>query len=156
MFWLWVIAGCAASALFGFSAMRFGARKLLTRDAEPTPVASPQPRPPQPLPPVVASVPAVRERPARTLPRQRPPSQRQRQAPAARATPAPAPTAPQPEAATLALWTRQVKEGERKMSLATDGCRVTWNRTCKHGHPTWLVYLGYLKRQPSPKRHNPR
>ena len=46
----------------------------------------------------------------------------------------------------LALWASQVKAGERKMSIATDGCRVTWNRTCKHGHPSWLVHLGYLRR----------
>ena len=40
------------------------------------------------------------------------------------------------------------------MSVATDGCRVTWNRTCKHGHLTWLVYLGYLEPQTPPERHN--
>ena len=75
--------------------------------------------------------------------------------PAATPRPAPAPTGPRPESAKLALWARQVKAGERKMSIATDGCRVTWNRTCKHGHPSWLVHLGYLKRHHLP-RHTPR
>jgi hypothetical protein len=91
------------------------------------------------------------------------PPTRLRRAPAARRRVAPAPVAPAPEptaerpaAEKLALWARQVKAGERKMSVATDGCRVTWNRICKHGHPSWLVYLGYLKRQPAPTRHNPR
>jgi hypothetical protein len=54
------------------------------------------------------------------------------------------------------MWARQVEAGARKMSIATDGCRVTWNRTCKHGHPSWLVHLGYLKRHQPPQRHNPR
>ena len=63
----------------------------------------------------------------------------------------PAPTAPEPGAAKLARWARQVEAGERTMSIATDGCRVTWNRTCKHGHPSWLVHLGYLKRTPDAK-----
>jgi hypothetical protein len=57
----------------------------------------------------------------------------------------------------LALWARQIKAGERKMTIATDGCRVTWSRTCKHGHPSWLVRLGYLKRpRPPVARHTPR
>jgi hypothetical protein len=30
------------------------------------------------------------------------------------------------------------------MTVATDGCRVTWIRSCKHGHPRSLVYLDYL------------
>jgi hypothetical protein len=65
-------------------------------------------------------------------------------APAQEAPRPPAPTAPEPEREKLELWARQIRAGERKMSVATDGCRVTWNRTCKHGHPTWLVHLGYL------------
>jgi hypothetical protein len=57
----------------------------------------------------------------------------------------------------LILWSRQVTAGERKMSLATDGCRVTWDRTCRHGHPTWLVHLGYLECTRAPlERHTPR
>ena len=99
----------------------------------------------------VADAPAVeRVRPTR------PAAPRAKKAAVAEAAPAPAPTAARPEAAKLALWARQVKAGERRMTTATDGCRVTWNRACKHGHPSWLVHLGYLKRQPSPKRHNPR
>jgi hypothetical protein len=46
----------------------------------------------------------------------------------------------------LALWASQVEAGTRKMSIATDGCRVTWNRVCKHGHPSWLIHLDYLSR----------
>ena len=97
---------------------------------------------------------------SRARPSERAPAPRaappRRRAAAVKPEPAPAPTAPRPEAEKLALWARQVVAGERKMSVATDGCRVTWNRTCKHGHPTWLVYLGYLKRREPPKRHNPR
>ena len=37
------------------------------------------------------------------------------------------------------------------------GVEVTWDRRCKHGHPSWLVHLGLLspRRQP-PRRHRPR
>ena len=66
-----------------------------------------------------------------------------RPAPRRRATVS-GPTAPQPDQRLLALWASQVEAGTRKMSVATDGCRVTWNRVCKHGHPTWLVYLHYV------------
>ena len=74
------------------------------------------------------------------------------------ATPrAPEPTVPEPSPVQLILWSRQVTAGERKMSLATDGCRVTWDRTCRHGHPTWLVHLGYLESTRVPlDRHTPR
>ena len=146
LFWLWVSAGCAASGLAGFSAVRFAARGLGTDGPE---LAMPT-RPEPGRTAIAVTGVGERERPARpAAPRAR------RVAPAASA-PAPAPTAARPEAAKLALWARQVKAGERKMTVATDGCRVTWNRACKHGHPSWLVHLGYLKRQPSPKRHNPR
>ena len=87
----------------------------------------------------VAAAPAVeRVRPTR------PAAPRAKKAAVAEAAAAPAPTVARPEAAKLALWARQVKAGERRMTIATDGCRVTWNRTCKHGHPSWLVRLGYL------------
>jgi hypothetical protein len=92
----------------------------------------------------------VRERAAR------PAASRAKKIAAAETVAAPVPTATRPESAKLALWARQVKAGERTMTVATDGCRVTWNRTCRHGHPSWLVYLAYLKRRPAPKRHNPR
>lgn len=88
-------------------------------------------------PVAVWSAPDVRAAPARPAP----PSTKA--APARTRTP-PAPTAPQPQAEKLALWARQIEAGQRKMSIATDGCRVTWNRTCKHGHPSWLVHLGYV------------
>jgi hypothetical protein len=94
-------------------------------------------------PVAVWSAPDVRARPTRRAP----PSTKV--APARTATP-PAPTAPQPQAEKLALWARQIEAGQRKMSIATDGCRVTWNRTCKHGHPTWLVHLGYVTPRAGP------
>jgi hypothetical protein len=172
-FWLWVSAGCAACGLLGFSAVRFGARQQGTAAAAPEReiwarraaaaasereiswqgAAAPAPDraipwPPQPrAPQAVGSDTALGERAAAPVPAT--------PKPAARPRPVPAPTGPRPEAATLALWARQVKAGERKMSIATDGCRVTWNRTCKHGHPSWLVHLGYLKRHHLP-RHTPR
>jgi hypothetical protein len=162
-FWLWVSAGCAMSALFGFSVVRMGARKLGT-DAwygeelaqrelpSPRPVVFAVPVFDLEAPAVAADVHSVHERPQRAEPPVR-------RSPAAKAAavqaPPPAPTAARPDARKLALWARQVKAGERKMSIATDGCRVTWNRTCKHGHPSWLVQLGYLKRHQLP-RHNPR
>jgi hypothetical protein len=56
----------------------------------------------------------------------------------------PQPTSARPDEQQLALWASQIEAGKRKMTVATDGCRVTWNRSCKHGHPSWLVYLDYL------------
>ena len=148
LFWLWVTAGCAASGLAGFSAVRFAGRGLSTDIPE---AAMPTRLEPARTVISVAAAPAVeRVRPTR------PAAPRAKKAAVAEAAPAPAPTAARPQAAKLALWARQVKAGERRMTIATDGCRVTWNRACKHGHPSWLVHLGYLKRQPSPKRHNPR
>jgi len=142
LFWLWVSAACAASALLGFAAVRVGARALWTDVGEAQPVVVRSPSPP---------LPSQRPAPARAR------ASRPRAAAASRPSPAPSPTAPRPDAEKLALWARQVKAGERKMSLATDGCRVTWDRRCKHGHPTWLVELGYLTRRPPPApRHNPR
>jgi hypothetical protein len=165
LFWLWVSVGCALSALVGFSTVRLGARKLRT-DAWDAP--EPSVSMPERTPEVVATASPLRDRPvqpavtrttrvtakqttAKRTPRKRP------QPPTTRpkAEPAPVPTAPRPDPEKLALWARQVKAGERKMSVATDGCRVTWNRTCKHGHPSWLVHLGYLRRNYLP-RSNPR
>lgn len=31
------------------------------------------------------------------------------------------------------------------VSEATDGCRVAAGEFCKHGCPSWLVYLGYVE-----------
>jgi hypothetical protein len=128
-FWVWVAAGCAACALAGFSAVRLGARRFERSAAPPS-------TPPEPVPVAVSRAPEVvwervAAEPARTVSR---PGQQT----------APLPTAEQPSRQKLAIWAGQVKAGERKMSVATDGCRVTWNRTCKHGHPSWLVALGYL------------
>ena len=148
LFWLWVSAGCAASGLAGFSAMRFGARKLWT--ASPAAATICRPGPLRTVT-VAASAPtAVPERAAR------PAAPRAKKVAAVEIMAAPPPTAARPESAKLALWASQVKAGQRTMTVATDGCRVTWNRTCKHGYPSWLVYLAYLKRRPAPKRHNPR
>ena len=161
-FWLWVSAGCALSALFGFAAVRLGARKL---GGGPWHVEEPaadgavdcrarrfslSPR----------STSACLRRSSKSLrcasspePPVEPPAAKAAAAPQA---PAPAPTtvAPGREEARRSGPGRS-RPGERKMSIATDGCRVTWNRTCKHGHPSWLVHLGYLKRHQLP-RHNPR
>jgi hypothetical protein len=163
-FWLWVGVGCAMSALFGFSVVRLGARKLGT-DAwyggediaqrelpSPRPVVLAVPVFDLAAPAVTADVHPVHEHPQRAEPPVRRASATKA---AAVQAPPPAPTTARPDARKLALWARQVKAGERKMSIATDGCRVTWNRTCKHGHPSWLVHLGYLKRHQLP-RHNPR
>jgi hypothetical protein len=166
-FWLWVSVGCAMCALFGFSVVRLGARRLGTETwyteelaqrqlPSPRPVVLAVPVADLDVPTVPADVRPLPERAERTAkrpvrPAARRPAAAQTQAPA----PEPAPTTARPDAHKLALWARQVKAGERKMSIATDGCRVTWNRTCKHGHPSWLVHLGYLKRHQLP-RHNPR
>lgn len=170
LFWLWVSVGCAVSALIGFSTVRLGARKLGT-DAwgAPGPAPEPSASPPERAPEVVATASPLLERPVRAAAtRTRPVTAKQttaKQTPRKRARPktaqpkqaqpAPIPTAPRPDAEKLALWARQVKAGERRMSVATDGCRVTWNRTCKHGHPSWLVHLGYVRRHYLP-RNNPR
>ena len=159
-FWLWVSAGCALSALFGFAAVRLGARKLgggSWQVEEPVQTARRLPRPAVLTPPAIdvgvrpalVEVPPVREQP------EPPVEHPARKAAAAPQVPAPAPTTSRPDAKKLAAWARQIKAGERKMSIATDGCRVTWNRTCKHGHPSGLVHLGYLKRHQL-ARHNPR
>ena len=163
LFWLWVGAGCAASAAGGFSAVRFVVPKL-RRAAEGRRALPAEPhvhaRPHGPEKPVgSARAPVTRSRaasPVRKAPRRATPK---------RAAPAASPARPgtiaagglasvvtvqAPDAAKLTLWARQVVAGERKMSMATDGCRVTWNRVCKHGHPTWLVHLGYLP--PSDRR----
>jgi hypothetical protein len=179
-FWLWVSAGCLACALIGFSMVRLGA-DLLEGDAWHVPEPEQElPEPPATgvpeffvVPPEVLE-PSARPplRPAQTHTGARQPAtppQPRRARPAesrsvqtthkaqTNGTPKSVltPTAPRPDAEKLALWTRQIKAGKRQMSVATDGCRVTWNRTCKHGHPTWLVHLGYLRRSHL-QRHNPR
>jgi len=159
-FWLWVAVGCQLSAVAGFSAVRYGVPGIrAVAGRRPA-----HPRAPAEEPPLVAASAApIRRRttgaPATSAP---PAPAKAKRAPARRsaaaiARPAPAPTIPQPEAEKLALWARQVKAGQRTFSVATDGCRVTWDRRCKHGHPTWLVHLGLLSpRRPGPRRQRPR
>ncbi|HEY3613229.1 MAG TPA: hypothetical protein VGK92_05960 [Gaiellales bacterium] len=173
-FWLLVAAGCALAAASGFSLVRYAVPslpKFRAVDPGSIPAWRVLPGTAQPPEPVAAAVVAVREPPVAPVVEEPPelpvppvpaPAAvpRRAEAPARRRAAAarmPAPTAPEPDAAKLALWARQVKAGERKLSVATDGCRVTWDRTCKHGHPSWLVRLGYLQR-PRPKvaRHTPR
>lgn len=152
LFWLWVSAGCLAAALCGFTASRLAVRSLATPRA--APADSPRLRPPPPREREVVFVPV-----ALTEPVAKPPAPTTSRAHARASAPPrriPPPTAPEPGADKLALWARQVRAGERKMSIASDGCRVTWNRTCKHGHPSWLVRLGYLEATPPVPRHNPR
>ena len=162
-FWFWVSIGCELSALLGFCAVRFGVRWLqgvgdrgLRRQATPE----------HQVMTLVASAPAVREVAVQLPSREAVGSAAPRTAngrpalavrsAAAVSRPAPAPTTPRPEAEKLALWTRQVRNGERRFSLATDGCRVTWNRRCKHGHPSWLVHLGLLASRETVRRHRAR
>ena len=128
-FWLWVAVGCAGAAVGGFAAMRLGSRAL--HHEEPDASVAPGPDLAASTPAAVAQL----ARGASTTPSR----------PAASAV---APTAPEPPARQLRMWARQVESGERKMSIATDGCRVTWDRLCKHGHPSWLVHLGYLRARP--------
>jgi hypothetical protein len=174
-FWLWVCAGCAASAVCGFSLMRFAVPHMPTfRAVEhgPAPIWS-EPAEDTRLSEPVATVatglrepraPTVVQRPATVTAHVRSGARRPTSARAettlerrAAALRMPDPTEAEPQPEKLALWSRQVQAGERVMSIATDGCRVTWDRTCKHGHPTWLVRLGYLERpRPPLKRHTPR
>jgi len=135
-FWLWVSMGCMLSALAGFSAVRFGIPALQTAAERPArePVL------------VASSAATVVKRPERRPPGSIGPAPRDANAATRRRAaverPAPAPIVPPPDADKLALWARQVRDGERTFTLATDGCRVTWNRRCKHGHRSWLVHLG--------------
>ena len=130
--WAILLLCCMAAGIVAFSAAR------LARDAFEQPSA-PEGAPRRP--PAAAAVPmrssAVESPPERSRRLPVPP-------PPAYATPAPEPTAPQPDSRLLELWAVQVEEGARKMTVATDGCRVTWNRRCKHGHPAWIVALNYL------------
>jgi hypothetical protein len=50
----------------------------------------------------------------------------------------PEPTEPEPDIEQIELWiTDSVVD-------ATDGCRVEPDGICPHGHPSWLMYLGYI------------
>lgn len=50
----------------------------------------------------------------------------------------PEPTEEQPEMELLMEW---AEEGGCE---ATDGCWVETDGECKHGHPSWLSYLGMI------------
>lgn len=43
-----------------------------------------------------------------------------------------------PNLKTLMKW------NDAGVAKATDGCRVEPDGKCPHGHPSWLVKLGYL------------
>jgi hypothetical protein len=119
---LWLSLGCVVCAIAGFSLVRLVAGIL--SDDTPKAPALPLTTSRQDVSPAVPAM--VKQSPARSVA-----------------------INPEPAPEKLELWARQIRAGERKMSLATDGCRVTWNRRCKHGHPTWLVELGYLSTQPA-------
>ena len=51
---------------------------------------------------------------------------------------APGPTTPEPSLDQLMAW-----EAEGYCE-ATDGCIVETDGVCPHGHPSWLVYLGFI------------
>jgi hypothetical protein len=53
-------------------------------------------------------------------------------------TKTPKPTRSMPDMETLEEW---VCDGEAE---ATDGCIVEPDGTCEHGHPSWLLYLGFI------------
>jgi hypothetical protein len=155
--WVWVAAACLLCADAGFLAARLIrstsvqariARYHLSRNR-----ASPQIE--QRLriiegPPVPADAPAVTPRQRERIPRRRESADtaNPRRRPARRRPARPAatliPTVPRPEDPQVALWASQIEAGRRKMTQATDGCRVTWDRSCRHGHPSWVVHLGYL------------
>lgn len=48
----------------------------------------------------------------------------------------PRPTEPEPDIDTMEEW-----DGTAD---ATDGCTVEPDGVCEHGHPSWLLYLGFI------------
>jgi hypothetical protein len=127
--WVLLLAACLLTGGAAFSMVRGGFATFRA------PVLA-EPPAPAPRPASATEAALLTEKPP--LPR----AARRSVPPALR--PRPRPTAPQPEDRQLALWASQIEAGTRKMTVATDGCRVTWNRTCKHDHPSWLVFLKYL------------
>lgn len=159
--WIMLFAACLLTATLAFMLVRSG----FARFSAPAPAETRTPAPRAATPSEIALLThtppastAVDETPVAEPPRTRtserrsvPPglrSGRTAQAPSRSApryrTAIPVPTAPQPEEHKLVLWASQIEVGARKMTVATDGCRVTWDRRCKHGHPSWLVELEYL------------
>lgn len=50
----------------------------------------------------------------------------------------PTPTTDEPTLETLEEWTFD------GVAEATDGCPIEPDGTCEHGHPSWLIRLGYI------------
>ncbi len=50
----------------------------------------------------------------------------------------PMPTTKRPTVERLKKWMREC------YSCTTDGCRVEPDGWCMHGHPSWLLYLGFI------------
>ena len=50
----------------------------------------------------------------------------------------PAPTEDEPELEELEEWMSE------SGCEATDGCWVEPDGHCPHGHPSWMLYLGYI------------
>ena len=48
------------------------------------------------------------------------------------------PTTKEPSVKTMARWSELGK------AKATDGCWTDEDGTCPHGHPSWIVKLGYI------------
>ena len=51
----------------------------------------------------------------------------------------PQPTTERPDLETLEEWMQ-----EDGSCAATDGCLVEWDGVCPHGHPSWLLRLGFI------------
>jgi hypothetical protein len=157
MSWALLLISCTATAAVAFSLVRFGAtafKRAASAPARSTWVFDSAPAPSRRVP--VPPAPVYREpapeptahAPARSTSVFDSSPALSRRVPVPPAPvyrePAPEPTAPKPDDRLLELWAVQVEDGARKMTLATDGCRVTWNRRCKHGHPAWIVDRSYL------------
>ena len=51
----------------------------------------------------------------------------------------PKPTVPKPSMEEMEDWIFDVSYPE-----ATDGCTIEPDGICQHGHPCWLLYLGFI------------
>lgn len=50
----------------------------------------------------------------------------------------PEPTEPEPDAEQIEAWVYD------SVCDATDGCTVEPDGICEHGHPSWLIRLGFV------------
>lgn len=50
----------------------------------------------------------------------------------------PTPTVDEPSLDEIMEWSND------GMCETTDGCMVEPDGTCEHGHPSWMLYLGYI------------